>query len=91
MAFPGLHPPKVVKATQHPVEDQQHHGPSLCQEGRGMCSPIVLAEVEKVLVLAHQMSVRLLPVYIPTEEIILADAASRFQEISDWRLHPNVF
>jgi hypothetical protein len=35
MAFPGLHPPKVVKATQHPLEDRQHHGPSLRQEGRG--------------------------------------------------------
>jgi hypothetical protein len=35
--------------------------------------------------LAHQMSVRILPVYIPTKENILADAASRFQEI------PNVF
>jgi hypothetical protein len=35
MAFPGLHPPKVVKAMQHPVEDRQHHGPSLRQEGRG--------------------------------------------------------
>jgi hypothetical protein len=35
MAFPGLHPPKVVKAAQHPLEDRQHHGPSLRQEGRG--------------------------------------------------------
>jgi hypothetical protein len=37
------------------------------------------------------MSVRLLPVYIPTEENILADAASHFQEIPDWRLHPVIF
>jgi hypothetical protein len=37
------------------------------------------------------MSVRILLVYIPNEENILADAASRFQEILDWRLHPNVF
>jgi hypothetical protein len=57
----------------------------------GMCSQLVLAEAEKALVLAHQMSVRILPVYIPTEENILADAASPFQEIPDWRLHPNVF
>jgi hypothetical protein len=47
----------------------------------GMCSTLVLAV--KALVLAHQMSVRILPVYIPTEENILADAASRFQEIPD--------
>jgi hypothetical protein len=55
------------------------------------CSPLVLAEAEKALVLAHQMSVRILPVYIPTGENILADAASRFQEIPDWHLHPFVF
>jgi hypothetical protein len=37
------------------------------------------------------MSIRILLIYIPTEENILADAASRFQEIPDWRLHPNMF
>jgi hypothetical protein len=37
------------------------------------------------------MSVRLFPVYIPTEENILADTALRFQEIPDWRLHPIIF
>jgi hypothetical protein len=57
----------------------------------GTVSPQVLAEAEKALVVAHQMSVRSFPVYIPTEENILADAASRFQEIPDWSLHPNVF
>jgi hypothetical protein len=57
----------------------------------GTISPQVLAEAEKALVLAHQMSVRILPVYIPTEENILADAASRFQEIQNWRLHPKIF
>jgi hypothetical protein len=55
----------------------------------GTISLQVLAEAEKVLV--HQMSVRFLPVYILTEENILADAASHFQEIPDWRLHPFVF
>jgi hypothetical protein len=57
----------------------------------GTTSPLVLTEAEKALVLAHQMSVCILLVYIPTEENILADAASRFQEIPDWCLHPNVF
>jgi hypothetical protein len=32
----------------------------------GTCSPQVLMEAETALVLEHQMSVRLLPVYIPT-------------------------
>jgi hypothetical protein len=57
----------------------------------GTINQLVLAEAEKALVLAHQMSIRILSVYIPTEKSILADAVSRFQEIPDWRLHPNVF
>jgi hypothetical protein len=48
-------------------------------------------EAEKALVLAHQMSICFVPVYIPTGENILADAASRFQEIPDWHLYPFVF
>jgi hypothetical protein len=59
---------------------QQHHG--LHQEG-GTCSSQVLVEAEKVLVKAHQMSVLILPIFIPTGENILADAASLFQEIPD--------
>jgi hypothetical protein len=57
----------------------------------GTISSLVLAEAEKALVLVHQMSVRFLLVYIPTEENILADAASCFQEIPDWKLHPFIF
>jgi hypothetical protein len=57
----------------------------------GTYSPQVLEIAEKILVKAHQMSVRILPVFIPTGENILADAASRFQEIPDWQLHPSVF
>jgi hypothetical protein len=34
--LPGLHPPKVVKATQHPLEGRQHHGPGLRQKGKGV-------------------------------------------------------
>jgi hypothetical protein len=33
--LPGLHPPKFVEATQHPLEDRQHHSLGLCQERRG--------------------------------------------------------
>jgi hypothetical protein len=57
----------------------------------GTCSPQVLEVAEKVLAQAHQMSVRVLPVFNPTGENILADSASRFQEIPDWQLHPLVF
>jgi hypothetical protein len=45
----------------------------------GTISPQVLAEAEEALVLAHQMSVRPLSVYIPTEENILADVSRKFQ------------
>jgi hypothetical protein len=57
----------------------------------GTCSPQVLEIADKILIKAHQMSVRILPVFIPTGENILADAASCFQEIPDWQLHPSVF
>jgi hypothetical protein len=57
----------------------------------GTCSPQVLVEAEKILVKAHQMSVCILPVFIPMGENILADAASRFQEIPDWHLYPFMF
>jgi hypothetical protein len=33
--LPGLHPPKFVEATQHPLEGRQHHSLGLCQERRG--------------------------------------------------------
>jgi hypothetical protein len=88
--LPGLHPPPVVESTQHPLEDRQHHSFGLRQEG-GTCSPRVQEIADKILIKAHQMSVRILPVFIPTGENILADAASRFQEIPDWQLHPSVF
>jgi hypothetical protein len=45
----------------------------------------------KILLLAHQRQLRLLPVFIPSEENIQADAASRFQSIPDWHLAPRVF
>jgi hypothetical protein len=48
------------------------------------CSLQVLEIAEKILIKARQMSVCILPVFIPTGENILADAASRFQEIPDW-------
>jgi hypothetical protein len=57
----------------------------------GTCSLQVLVEAEKILVKAHQMSDRILPVFIPTRKNILADAVSRFQEIPDWQLQPFVF
>jgi hypothetical protein len=57
----------------------------------GTCSLQVLVEAKKVLVKVHQMSVRILPVFIPTGENILADAASWFKKIPDWQLHPFVF
>jgi hypothetical protein len=51
----------------------------------------LLEGAEKILLLAHQHQLRLLPAFIPSEENILADAASRFQLIPDWHLSPSVF
>jgi uncharacterized protein YdaL len=54
----------------------------------GTCSPQVLVEAEKSLVLAHQMSGRLLPVYIPKTSWQMQRLVSK---IPDWHLHPFVF
>jgi hypothetical protein len=91
MAFCGLHPPKVVKAMQHPLKDKQHHGPSLRPEGRGYVQSTSPSGSGKGAgVGAPDVHPHTL-VYISTGEDILADAASRFQEIPDWHHHPFVF
>jgi hypothetical protein len=44
-----------------------------------------------LLLLAHQRQLRILPAFIPSEENVQADAASRFQLVPDWHLAPTVF
>jgi hypothetical protein len=57
----------------------------------GLHSTEVLEWAEKILILAHSRQLRILPVYIPSEENLQADAASRFLEVPDWHLDPQVF
>jgi hypothetical protein len=51
----------------------------------------LLEEAEEILHLAHQRQLRLLPVFIPLEANIQADAASRFLSFPNWHLSPRVF
>jgi hypothetical protein len=87
----GLHPPKVVEATQHPLEGRQHHSLGLCQERRGYlqsASPGDRGEdsgQSSPDVHPHTSGLH------SHRENILADVASCFQEIPDWQLHPSVF
>jgi hypothetical protein len=57
----------------------------------GTCSLTLLKAASEILTKAHQRGLRFLPIYIPSEENILADAASRFLDIPDWHLCPKVF
>ena len=57
----------------------------------GTRSPALLEIAKEILLLAQSLSLRILPVYLPSEENLLADAASRFQQLPDWHLHPTVF
>jgi hypothetical protein len=57
----------------------------------GLKSKAVLEWAEKILLLAHQRNLRILPAFIPSEENLQADAASRFQSLPDWHLSPIVF
>jgi hypothetical protein len=60
-------------------------------EGRRPSNSRCLEWAGKILSLAHSKQLRILPVFIPSEEILQADAASRFQEVPDWHLVPQVF
>ena len=57
----------------------------------GTVSHHLLRIARKTLLLAHRRRIRILPVYVPSEENLLADAASRFQDLPDWHLHPTIF
>ena len=57
----------------------------------GTISPILLQIATDILLLAEQLQLWILPAYVPTDENLIADAASRFQSIPDWHLLPSVF
>jgi hypothetical protein len=57
----------------------------------GLKGRALLEGAERILLLVHQHQLRLLPAFIPSEENVQADAASRFQLVPDWHLAPTVF
>jgi hypothetical protein len=57
----------------------------------GLRGRALLEESERILLLAHQRQLRILPAFIPSEENVQADAALRFQLVPDWHLAPTVF
>jgi hypothetical protein len=57
----------------------------------GLRGRALLEGAERILLLAHQHQLCLLPAFIPSEENVQADAASRFQSIPDWHFAPRVF
>jgi hypothetical protein len=61
------------------------------QKEGGLKGRTLLEWAEKILLLAHQRHLRLLPAFIPSEENLQADAALRFQSIPDWHLSLEVF
>jgi hypothetical protein len=57
----------------------------------GLRGRTLLEGAERIILLLHQRQLRILPAFIPSEENIQADAASRFQLVPDWHLDPQVF
>jgi hypothetical protein len=51
----------------------------------------LLEGAERISLLAHQHQIRLLLAFIPSEENVQADAASRVQLVPDWHLAPRIF
>jgi hypothetical protein len=57
----------------------------------GLRGRALLEGSERILLPAHQCQLRILPAFIPSEENVQADAALRFQLVSDWHLAPTVY
>ena len=57
----------------------------------GTCSLPLLQVAAEVLLLADNLGVSVLPVYIPSEQNLHADFASRFKDLPDLHLLPSVF
>jgi hypothetical protein len=57
----------------------------------GLRGRALLEGAERILLLAHQRQIRLLPSFISSEENMQADAALKFQLLPDWHLAPRIF
>ena len=57
----------------------------------GTCSLPLLQIASNVLLLADNLGISVLPVYIPSEQNLHADFASRFKDLPDLHLLPSVF
>jgi hypothetical protein len=88
--LPGKDPSPINASDVDIVENRQHGGVEPHPQG-GLKTRVLLEWAEKILLLAHQRHLRILPAFIPSEENLQADAASRFQSLPDWHLSPDVF
>ena len=60
------------------------------RQGGTLSLPLLRLAAE-ILPFALLHSIRILPVFVPSEENLLADAASRFRTLPDWHLRADVF
>ena len=57
----------------------------------GFHSLQLLSVAREVLLLCKRLQIRITSAFVPTEENILADAASRNLQVADWHLLPSIF
>jgi hypothetical protein len=57
----------------------------------GLRGRALLVGAERIILFLHQRQLSILPAFIPSEENVQADTASRFQLVPDWHLDPHVF
>ena len=62
----------------------------ILKEGGTHSAPL-LALASEILILAKDLDLKIVPVYIPSEENLHADFASRFKSLPDLHLHPKIF
>jgi hypothetical protein len=84
MDLSGADPSTINAPDVHPLENRQHHGTGPHPEGR---RPQRKGSPRG----GRKDPPSCSPAFIPSEENIQADAASRFQSIPDWQLAPRVF
>jgi hypothetical protein len=82
--------PATTRQTSILVVDNTAALAHIRKEG-GLRGRRLFREAERILILLHSCQLRILPAFIPSEENLQADVASRFQLVPDWHLNTQVF
>jgi hypothetical protein len=89
--LPDGNPPSIDAPNLHLMASDNTAALAHIRKEGGLKGRRLLREAETILILMDSRHLRILPAFIPSEENLQADAASRFQLVPDWHLDPRVF